>query len=56
MVRGDSRTGGKVKMLVLRSNNCDPRMLSRLSVCMKVVSDDSGAWDVMKTVNQCGSD
>lgn len=56
MVRGDSRAGEKVKMLLLRSNNCDPRVLSRLSVCMKVISDDIGAWDVMKTVNPCGND
>lgn len=56
MVRGDSRAGRRVKMLVLRSNNCDPRVLSRLSVCVKVISDDIGAWDVMKTVNQCEND
>lgn len=54
--RGDSRTGGKVKMLVLKSNNCDARVLCRLTAHMKVILDDSRTWDVMKTMNQCGSD
>lgn len=31
--RGDSRVGGKVKVLALRkSNNCDGRVLNRLSI------------------------
>lgn len=53
--RGD-RTEGKVKMLVLKSNNCDTRVLSRLAACMTVIVDDGRTWDIMKTMNQCGSD
>ena len=56
MDSGDSRTGGKVKMLVLKSNNCDPRVLSRLFACMKVILGDHRTWDVTKTMNQCGND
>lgn len=54
--RGDSRMEGKVKMLVLKSNNCDTRVLSRLAACVTVIVDDSRTWDIMKTMNQCGSD